>query len=425
MFDGSVTINGSTPVELYADVRSNATAGTSVKFNNLSATSFARKEYVSTQNNVSSSIGTIAGRTAVVTNAVLNVSRSDGLTNVKVTNNATNRLLYSVRLTNSQDNDIKVGAITLSPTTTALNNDVSVDLVVSGSIVASKTLNGDTVFNGLNIIVKKNQPVELQFRGNFLSTATAGETTQFAVKFAASDAIDNTTANNVSVGNVAAGTALATSTSTTIIGGGTVQVTNSSAAPAQGFVTPVASTKVGSFNVQAINDDLEVRGLYLTIVGSGAFATQAGNQISNFVIKDQNGTVVATESAKGGTNNEIVKFDNFVTNTTVAQGTTKRFDVFAAINDVTSASSAGEFTIRINTGYTDAQYPEIWNGMRILSVNAGTYINGTSVTATNITNTLNVVSSFPILSTVDSVGNATKLLEFKITNGGSTNLSIS
>jgi hypothetical protein len=229
-----VTINGSANVELYADVRSNATTATSVKFGNLSSSSFARKEYVSTQNNVTSAVGTIAGRIVTVNNSVLDVSRSDGLTNVKSTNNASNKLLYAVKLTNSQDNDIKVGAITLSPTSGSFNNDVSVDLVVGGAIAASRTLNGDTTFNGLNIIVKKNTPVELQFRGNFLSTATAGEATQFAVKFNAGDAIDNVTANNVSVGNVPALTALATSTTTTIIGGGSVQVTsNASATPAK------------------------------------------------------------------------------------------------------------------------------------------------------------------------------------------------
>lgn len=424
LFDGSVTINGSANVELYADVRSNAVTSTSVKFGNLSSSSFARKEYISTQNNVTSAVGTIAGRIVTVNNSVLDVSRSDGLTNVKSTNNASNKLLYAVKLTNSQDNDIKVGAITLSPTSGSFNNDVSVDLVVGGAIAASRTLNGDTTFNGLNIIVKKNTPVELQFRGNFLSTATAGEATQFAVKFNAGDAIDNVTANNVSVGNVPALTALATSTTTTIIGGGSVQVTsNASATPAKWFITPTASSTqyLGSINVQAVDDDLELKGLYITLVGSGTYSTQVGNQISNLVIKDQTNATVATESSRWGTNNEIVKFNNFVASTLIPVGV-KKFDIYGTVNNVTTAANAGDFKLVIATGYTDVQYPEIYSGMRLLSVNAGTYVTASSVTSTSIGNTYSVISSFPKFASSSVSSSNTDIANFTVTNQSSTNI---
>jgi K+/H+ antiporter YhaU regulatory subunit KhtT len=41
-----------------------------------------------------------------------------------------------------------------------------------------------------------------------------------------------------------------------------------------------------------------LKGLYITLVGSGTYSTQVGNQISNLVIKDQTNATVATESSR-------------------------------------------------------------------------------------------------------------------------------
>jgi hypothetical protein len=61
---------------------------------------------------------------------------------------------------------------------------------------------------------------------------------------------------------------------------------------------------------------VEVRGAYLEIEGLNAY-TQAGNVLSNFVIKNASGVVVASESARSGANNEFVKFSTFTPNTKV------------------------------------------------------------------------------------------------------------
>jgi hypothetical protein len=60
-FDGSVTVNGTVPVRMYADVYTNATAPAGpFTFGSLGGGQFTRKEYVSNQNNVATSIGNIA-----------------------------------------------------------------------------------------------------------------------------------------------------------------------------------------------------------------------------------------------------------------------------------------------------------------------------------------------------------------------------
>ena len=421
-FDGSVTVNGTVPVRIYADVYTNATAPSGpYTFGSLSAASFTRKEYVSNQNNVSSSIGTIAGSAVSIVASTLSVTKFDNLgTQVYATNNAQGKTIYGVRLSNNQSNPIKVGSITLTPSNLLFNNGASISLMQGANVIATKNLNGATTFNGLNIVVNQNTPVDLTFVADFQSSITPPQSGTFGVSFNLGDVIDNVTSNNVTVNGTPA-----TSATLNIIAGGTVIATANSASTDQGFMVPAMEKKVGSINVQAVNDDLEVRALYLKVTGTGAFATNAGNQISNFKIKDSNGNVVATESARDTmvNGNDIVKFTSFVAGTKVLVSTSKTFNVYATANSVNDAASAGEFAVSIATGYDDASYSDEWMGTRLYSVNAGTYVTASSVSTSNIGNTLNVVSSYPKVSkTAD--GNATDLITITVQNPGSTNLTI-
>lgn len=80
-FDGSVTINGTVPFRVYADIDSNANYPAPVAFGPFTYTSFSngRIEYVSNQNAVSAAsvVGTIAGVNVTVVNTQLAVSKSD------------------------------------------------------------------------------------------------------------------------------------------------------------------------------------------------------------------------------------------------------------------------------------------------------------------------------------------------------------
>jgi len=58
-FLGTVTVNGTVPVRMYTKLK-DASAGKTIKFNELKLSSFQTAQYVSNQNNVSSAIGNIA-----------------------------------------------------------------------------------------------------------------------------------------------------------------------------------------------------------------------------------------------------------------------------------------------------------------------------------------------------------------------------
>lgn len=435
-FDGSVTVNGTVPVRLYADIYSSSTAvvnNVPVQFGPLAYNAFTsslgRIEYVSTQNAVPATvaIGTISSSAISVIDASLSVTKYDSLgTIVYTSNNAQGKTFYGIRLSNNQNNDIKIGSITLTPSNAAFNNGVSVNLKKGSEVLATRTLNGATTFNGLNIIVKKDQPVDLTFEGNFLSTIAGGQTSTFGVSFNAGDVIDNLTSNNVTVNGGSA-----TSAIVNVITGGSIIATPNTVATSQGFIVPGEEKMVGSVNIQAINDELELRALYVQINGSGAFAANAGNQVFNLKIKDAAGTVIATESARdtsGANANNIVKFTSFATNPKITAGSSKVFNVFATVNTINDAASAGEFNVALATTYDDTSYTDEYQGTRLYSVNAGTYVSAASsplpsITTANIGNTLNVVAGYPKVSKVAD-GNATDLITIKIQNPGSTNLTV-
>jgi hypothetical protein len=213
-FDGSVTVNGTVPFMVYADIDANATYPAPVAFQTFAYSSFSngRIEYLSNQNAVAAAsvVGTVAGINVTVVDTQLAVSRADGLgTIVYSTNNAQSKTIYGVKLTNNQDNPVRVNAITITPSNpAAFNNGMSLTLKNGSTALQTKTLNGATTFNGLNIIVSKATSVDLTFEADFLSTMTAGDQGTFAVSFNAGDVKDNITSNDATVTGTPATSAL-------------------------------------------------------------------------------------------------------------------------------------------------------------------------------------------------------------------------
>jgi hypothetical protein len=83
-FSGIATINGTANVKLYAKLKDSANT-VDVKFDDLKLSSFiGAKEYVSSQNTVTSSVGSISGVQVTVGTTILSVNRTDGLGNTKV-----------------------------------------------------------------------------------------------------------------------------------------------------------------------------------------------------------------------------------------------------------------------------------------------------------------------------------------------------
>lgn len=300
---------------------------------------------------------------------------------------------------------------------TDFNNKVSVTLYVNGVQKQTKQFNNGTLtFSSLAFNVTNSTPVSIQLKANvnndvLLETHTMAFNLQ---NINATDANSQTITAPATVNGVVF----------TIAGAGTTNVTANSSSTDQGFAVANTMKKVGSFAVQAVNDDLEVRGAYINLSGLAGY-TNAGNVMTSFVVKDSVGNVVANETARSGTNNEYVKFDNFIAGTIVTAGASKTFGIYANVGALNASTDGGEFVAKIATGFTDSAYSgQIFSGVRLYSINAGTYVTAGTVTSSSIGNVLNVVSSYAKVNKLAG-GNTTDLITFKVTNSGSTNLLLS
>lgn len=301
---------------------------------------------------------------------------------------------------------------------TDFNNKLSVTLYVNGVQKQTKQFNGSTLtFSSLSFNVTNNAPVSIQLKAN-VNNDVLLETHTMAFNLQNINATDS---NSQTITAPAAVNGVVF----TIAGAGTTNVTANSSSADQGFAVANTTKKVGSFAVQAINDDLEVRGAYINLSGVAGY-TNAGNIMTSFVVKNAAGTVVATETARSGANNQIVRFDNFVAGTIVPAGSSNTFYVHANVGALNSSTDGGEFVAKVDTSFLDSAYSgQIFSGVRLYSINAGTYVTAGTVTSASVGNTLNVVSSFPKMAKVAD-GDAQSLLTFSVSNAsGSTNLLLS
>jgi len=149
-FYGLATINGSADVELYAKLRDNASA-TTVKFDDLRLSSFTTKEYVSNQNTVTSSVGSISAVSVSVDSTTLSVTRVDGLGNTNLAVGSKAVTLYGINLAVTQGNAVSVSnaefTVTGSNASTSTGhlNNVFATLYVDGVAVKTETINAGTV----------------------------------------------------------------------------------------------------------------------------------------------------------------------------------------------------------------------------------------------------------------------------------------
>lgn len=371
-FDGSFTANGATPFEITADLRPSFSGSATLQLANINLGQFAIREYASNGNQIAIGqlIGSLATVNVNVQQSVLSASRNDGLSDRSVVRGSNELVVFGASLSTTTNTSITVNSLDFAPVSVNpdFNNKITLSLYINGNLRSTRQYNGTAVtFSSLATTVAKSAPVSVQVKANINNDVLLdNDTFKFALQnINATDSNSQTVASPVAVNTVMF----------TVVGAGKTNVTSNTSITDQGFAVATTTKKVGSFAVQAINDNLEVRGAYLMLSGLNGY-TNAGNAVTSFVIKNSAGTTVAQESSRAGASNEIVKFDNFVAGTTVVAGNSATYTVFATIGDLNSVADAGEFVVKVATGYTDAAFSgQIFNGIRLFSVNAGDYVS--------------------------------------------------
>lgn len=332
-FNGTVTINGSVPVKLYGNLKDNAPAG-SIKINEMKLDSFVTtKEYVSNQETVSSSVGTIPGVTLTVDASTLNVTRNDGLGNSNLASGSKGVVLYGAQLSSSKGNPINVTSATFdvtgtnASTSTGHLNNVYATLYVNGTAVTSKTIDASTVkFDGFNVTVSPTASANLVVKAD-LSDSFGSGTLQLTLNSLA--AVDAVSSKDIVGYSKPAGVTYTIATATATL------ASSDNNPQAQLFLAGSSNNKLFAFKATAKNDTIKLKDVSFTGSNLDAF--------TNFRLADVNGNVVANSaSASAG----AVAFESVATGASIAMDKSASFFVVA---DAKTSTNTGGIVLNLDT----------------------------------------------------------------------------
>ncbi len=322
-FLGLATVNGTADVEIYAKLRDTAPTGTA-KFDDIRLSTFTKKEYVSNQNTVSSSVGSISAVTVSVDSTAMSVTRVDGLGNTTIATGGKSVKLYGVKLNVTQGNSVSISnpvfnVVNAGPGTLQLNN-VFATLYVDGVAAQTKTVTGPTVsFNSVTKTIATSTPVTLEVVVDLADAFTSGNLT---VNLASIDAVDSLTSVNL---GAITGPNSATFTVANPVG--TLQTSDANP-KATLILAGAQAQKLLGFRIKSQFDTIKVRDLRFT--GTNL------NALSNYRVVDELGNAVA-EGASTVTAG-VVEFTNITTTDSIASDITKTYFLVADANTNTNVA---------------------------------------------------------------------------------------
>ena len=393
-FDGTVTINWTVPVSVYADVKDTAVAQ-SVKFTDTIGldTFLGTNEYNSNGQVITSSIGTLSP----ITN---NISAAS----LQMTNTYSN-----AQNVQKGDRDLKLADLKFSTTTDVISKISSFKATLSGSTwtnfqggtvtvynAAGTALVSDTIVSGTNTItfvlpdvvnVSKTTPVVFTLKLDQVSNVVASPNTLQLV-FNASDVVARNFITNTNI----TPTASAVSSVLTTVAAGTVTNVATSFSPK--LVQLDGSTvSLGTVKFTPYNGNAYLKNMYISLTGSNT------NMYTELTLKDS-GSTVATFMDSGST----PYFTNLSAPALVA-GDTKTYDIVATLK---TASTAANLSTGFKIRLTSAGF-ESMNGI---------VITGT-VASPTLSSTIEFVKAKPTVSYVTSTKGGNAVYKFRVAaNGG-------
>jgi len=389
-FLGTVTVNGSASVKMYAKLKDTATAQ-SVKFEDMKLGSFTTAEYVSNSNSVSSYVGSIAGVSVTVQTSTLNITRNDALGNQTIAKGTNGLLTYGLSLTSDQGNGANVSnaVFTITSNNTAeLYNNAYVTLYVNGVAKGSKTIQGTTVsFDSFNVDVTKTNSATIQLKADFADAFTSGNV-QFTLS--SLNVIDKLTSKEVTSYSKPAGAVF-----TVASAAGTIAASDNNP-QAQLFLSPSTAQKLLAFKLTAKNDDVRLYNVNFT--GTNL------DGLSNFRIIDATGTVIATANTASAS---ALTFTQIANAPKVLKDKSETYYVVADVNSNTTLT-----TLALTLTSTDVK------GSNGLSTSAtGTVTSKTHATAENTLVIAKAANTSKLLTT--------SALRFTVTAAGKDTITLS
>jgi hypothetical protein len=357
-FDGTFNVNGTVPFEIKGDVRSTSTGGT-IRLSDISVTNFSVREYVDSQNTISSAVGTLPGALITVSPTKLNVTRTDGLTARTVIRGAQDVTLLGATFSTTESTNINITQLTLTGDNSNFNDKVTATLYVNGTSVRTATYrNNQLLFSSLNIPVKNGTPAVITIKGTIDQSTTAGQTLNLQIS-----SVNATDSNSQTVTPSPATLAAA---ALTVQAAGSASLTQNSSTPNPQLLPGGATdVELGRFNVNAQNDDITLTDLYLANTGTLAVS----NRLNNVKLYDSANMTAALGIATlrdGGIAFENLEGQNYK----ITAGNSKTLVVKADINTLlnTGEAIAPTAQLYLSGNFTGAEAGTV-GGVRFLSSN--------------------------------------------------------
>jgi hypothetical protein len=370
-FDGQTTVQGTEAVQIYGDLKSDAPAVTLNARSTFGLSSVTTKEYVSNGDVVTSSIGSIGGRTVTITAADLTLANSTATTK-SVQRGDRNVEIAKLEFGTTSDVTSKLYSFKATVGGTTYGNFDGAQVTVYNE--AGTALVSDTVRTGATTLtfvlpnyltVSKATPVKLTVKldqvPNAVNTGGMTLTTQFNT-VNAKDVINN---NAVGASLTANG-----STLTSVVGG---SVSVISQTYDKQFVKAGVTTTIGKVNLKAFNGDAVLKTMMLTGMDT--------SKLSSVKLMENGSAVISFSKVASG-------FYASNINQTIAVGTTKAYTVEATFSSAaTSGDLAAAFTTYIDFATFESPY--------------GSTL--TSLSTTAISSTITEVNDVLTIASVDGI----------------------
>lgn len=397
-FSGLATVDGAATIKLYAKLKDTATA-VDVKFDDLRLSSFDKVEYVSNQNTVSSSVGSIPWVQVTVGSTILSVTRVDGLGDTKVSVGSKAVLVNELSLAVTQGNDVNISNATYTITASGTyNNNVFATLYVDGAAVSTKTISGTTVtFSNLSKLVSKTA-VKLAVKVDLSDAYSDGD---YSMQLTSLDAVDTITSANVTV-------TAPTSANFTVAAAIGALSSSDNNPKASLLLAGAKDQKILAFRVKASNDSVRLRDVNFTWTGLA--------NLSNFRILTPANTYLASTSSSG----TAVVFSNIADtgNYVVAMDKTETFYLVADIN--TNVKGVSDLAVALDWSSTSADLTT----SKVKASN-GTLSGLVGADTTSNTHAIEENMAFVAKQTNTSKDIQTRALVFTVTASGKDSVTLS
>ncbi|MDD4151377.1 MAG: S-layer homology domain-containing protein [Candidatus Gracilibacteria bacterium] len=364
-FSGTVTVNGKVPVKIYANLKSGSNlADLTLKLADFKLESFGndggRNEYVSNQEVVSNSVGSITSVSLTVGTSTLSSTRTDGLGDTTIASGLKGVTVFGSKFTSTQGNPVRVTSLTFNFTgSTSFVNNAYATLYVDGNAVKSKTINQEAIkFDGFNFDVSTSKSTNVLVKVDFSDAFASGAFKATLASGTATDTVSSTTLDSKI-------TALAGANFTIANAGATLAASNDT--PKRLLVTAgQTAVKLLTFRLTAKNDKVNLK----KVVFNGSKL----DSFTSYSLRDASGKIVSSVNADDAS----VSFDNISA------------DTFVVNQDATSDLYLyADAKTNTNTGLTNIAL----NSMTIRSSNGKELYSAASADSTHFAYTANSVTS--------------------------------